>query len=219
ERGTRSTRVLAPISGTVLAVPVAIGDVIGDTNSYRDGTTLAVVADMGQLLFKGQVEEAHVGKLSLGMPAVVRIGALSGSATPGILSWISPRASVEAAGTTLTTNSSVATISPLTATSTGITRFEIWVALTTPPQEARAGYSATAELTLDRRSDVLLVEERALRFENGKVLAAVLSNDPQAPSSEHEVQVGISDGLKIELLSGLREGDQLLYPDDTEPPR
>lgn len=216
ERGTRSTRLLAPIDGTVLAMPVAIGDVIGDTNSYRDGTTVAVIADMTKLLFKGQTEEAHVGKLTLGMPARVRIGALSGSETPGVLSWISPRATVEAAGTTINTNSSnAAALSPLTATSTGITRFELWVTLTTPPPGARAGYSATAELTLDRRSNILVVEERTLKFENSKVLAAVV--DATGKVSEREVKVGISDGLKIEILSGLKEGERLRYPDEVVP--
>ena len=217
DRGTRSTRLLAPIDGTVLAMPVAIGDVIGDTNSYRDGTTVAVIADMNKLLFKGQIEEAHVGKLSLGMAARVRIGALSGSETPGVLTWISPRANVEAAGTTINTNSSnAAVISPLTATSSGITRFELWVTLTTPPPGTRAGYSATAELTLDRRSNILVVEERALRFENSKVLAAVV--DGNGKVSEREVEIGISDGLKIEIVSGLKEGERLRYPDEVVPP-
>ncbi|MDB4975033.1 MAG: efflux transporter, family, subunit [Myxococcaceae bacterium] len=213
ERGTRSTRVLSPITGTVLALPVAIGDVIGDTNSYRDGTTLAVVADMTQLLFKGQVEEAHVGKLWLGMPSVVRIGALAGTAAPGVLTWISPRATVEATGTTVSTQSSTTQIAPLTATSTGITRFELWVALTSPPEGARAGYSATAELTLERRSEVLVVEERALKFEDGKVLAAVAG--AHGETHEREIQVGASDGLKIEVVSGLKEGERLAYPDET----
>jgi HlyD family secretion protein len=220
ERGTRSTRVLSPITGTVLAVPVAIGDVIGDTNSYRDGTTLAVVADMSQLLFKGQIEEAHVGKLALGMPAAVRIGALEGTAAPGVLSWISPRATVEATGPAASTggNASTNTIAPLTATSTGITRFELWVTLTEPPRGARAGYSATAELSLDKRTNVLVVEERALRFEEGKALATVVtSRGGEEATESREVQVGISDGLKIEIMSGLKAGDRLVYPDESAP--
>lgn len=210
ERGTRSTRVIAPISGTVLAVPVAIGDVIGDTNPYRDGTTLAVVADMTDLLFKGQIDEAHVGKLQLDMPATVRIGALEDSAVAGTLLWIAPRATVEAATGPAPPSANASPVSPLNATSAGITRFELWVKLESPPAQARAGYSATAELTLDERKNVLLVEERALKFEGDKISCSVLGAAGQTES--RELTVGVSDGLKIEVLSGLKEGDRVVAP-------
>jgi HlyD family secretion protein len=208
ERGARSTRVVAPIAGTVLAVPVAIGDVIGDTNPYRDGTTIAVVADMTDLLFKGQIDEAHVGKLQIDMPATVRIGALEDSAVAGTLLWIAPRATVEAATGPAPVSATASSVSPLNATSSGITRFELWVKLLSPPARARAGYSATAELTLDERKHVLLVEERALRFEGNKTSCSVLTTTGQVES--RDLEVGVSDGLNIEVLSGVSEGDRVL---------
>ena len=211
ERGTRSTRVVAPIAGTVLAVPVAIGDVIGDTNPYRDGTTLAVVADMSDLLFKGQIEEAHVGKLRVGMPASVRIGALEDSLVQGTLIWIAPRATVEAAPGPGMAPPGASAVAPLGATSSGITRFELWVRLRAPPVNARAGYSATAELTLEERKQVLLLEEHALRFEGRKIWCSVLTASGQ--SERRELKVGVSDGLKIEVLAGLAEGDEVLLGD------
>jgi HlyD family secretion protein len=194
----------------VLAVPVAIGDVIGDTNPYRDGTTIAVVADMNDLLFKGQIDEAHVGKLQLGMPATVRIGALEDSAVPGTLRWIAPRATVEAAGP-VAPSATASPVTPLNATSAGITRFELWIKLESPPEHARAGYSATAELTLEERKHVLTIEERALRFEGNKTSCSVLTATGQTES--RDLEVGVSDGLEIEVLSGLSEGERVLVGD------
>lgn len=214
EPGTRSTRVVAPIAGTVLAIPVAIGDVIGDTNSYRDGTTLAVIADMDKLLFKGQLEEAHVGRLEVGMPALVRIGALEDVLAPGKLVWVAPRATVEAAPNAASATSAVSgsgpQLSPLGANSTGITRFELWVELDRAPAHARAGYSATAELTLAERKGALLIEERALRFAGNDVLADVLA--PDGSTRERKLQLGVSDGLRVEVVSGLSPGDRLALP-------
>jgi HlyD family secretion protein len=207
ERGMRSTRVLATIHGTVLAIPVAVGDVIGDTNSYRDGTTLAVIADMSRLLFKGQVEEAFVGKLQLGMPVQVRIGALEGGSVAGTLTWIAPRASVE-----LPSGMPQVTVAPLSASNSGITRYEVWIDLEQPPADVRAGYSAAAEFTLDARHGVITVEERALHFEGGKSFALLIDSAGQA--TRREVQVGLADGARIEVLSGLALGDRVRYPDE-----
>lgn len=215
EPGLRSTRIVAPIDGTVLAVPVATGDMIGDTNSYRDGTTIAVVADMNKLLFKGQLEEAHVGKLRVGMPAQVRIGALEGSVASGTLTWIAPRATIEASASGspapgASGSSAANTIAPLTSASTGITRFELWVELDQPPEGARAGYSATAEMTFDERKQATVIEERALRFAGGEVLADVLLSD--GSKQERKLQVGISDGMRMEVRSGLQPGERVALP-------
>ncbi len=211
--GMRSTRVVAPVDGTVLAVPVAIGDMIGESNSYRDGTTLAVVADMNKLLFKGQLEEAHVGKLRLGMPALVRIGALEDVVSPSKLTWIAPRATIEAvasASPSPSQSSNAQQLTPLTANSTGITRFELWIELEKAPPDARADYSATAELTLAERKDAVLIEERALRFSGDDVIANVLTHD--GGSAERKLTVGISDGLRIEVKAGLAPGDRVALP-------
>jgi len=192
----------------VLAMPVSVGDFVSDMNAYRDGTTIAVLADMSRLMFKGQIEEAYVGKLRMGMPATVRVGALPDLALEGTLSWVAPRATIEttsgAAGAGQGTSN---VITPLTASTQGITRFELWVELKDPPAAMRAGYTASAELTLERRVQVPVVEERALRFDRGKVFARV----KRGPSllEEQEVQVGVSDGIKIEIVSGLSAGDRI----------
>lgn len=193
----RSNRVLAPIDGTVLAVPVNVGDYVSETGSFRDGTTVAVVADMTDLLFKGQIEEAYVGQLRLSMPVSVRVGALPGASLQGTLQWISPRASVES----VTGAPPPPGVQALTASAAGVTRFELWASIARPPGEVRAGYSATAEVELARADHALLIEESAVRFADGK--AYVLP----CHGAEREVRVGVSDGVRIEVLDGLRDGE------------
>lgn len=210
--GARSTRVVATIDGTVLATPVAQGEFVGDMNAYRDGSTIAVIADMSRLLFKGQIEEAHVGKLKLGMPAEISVGALPGTRLAGKLSWVAPRATVEqsAGGGGAPQSSSAgsgAAVAPLTSSTSGITRFELWVELDKPPAEMRAGYTASAELTLERRENVPIIDERALRFEHGKVFARVYGDNGH--TEEREVTVGVSDGITIELVSGIAVGERV----------
>jgi HlyD family secretion protein len=193
----RSNRVLAPIDGTVLAVPVNVGDYVSETGSFRDGTTVAVLADMGDLLFKGQIEEAYVGQLRLGMPVSVRVGALPGESLAATLQWISPRATIEQANGVTPTG-----VQALTSSSSGVTRFELWARVARPVGEARAGYSASAEVELARAEHVLTLEEGALRFAHGKAYV-----QPCTGGGEREVRVGVSDGVRIEVVSGLREGE------------
>ncbi len=215
--GARSTRIVAPIDGTILAMPVALGDFVSETNSYRDGTTIAIIADMEKLLFKGQIEEAHVGHLSVGMPATLRIGALPDVTSRGKLVWISPRATVEAGVGASGGAGPSNVLTPLSASTAGITRFELWVEILDPPKEVRAGYSAAAELELARREKVLLVDEGALRFDKKKAFAKL--RNALGVESEKEVQVGISDGLRIEIVSGLNEGDKLVPAVPLEAPK
>jgi HlyD family secretion protein len=211
EAGARSTHVLTPVDGTVLAVPVAVGDFVSESSTYRDGTAIAILADMQALMFKGFVEEAHVGRLSVGMPARVRIGALGGSELPGTLRWIAPRASIEVQpGTAPVLPSGQPALTPLTASTAGSTRFELWIDVQAPEDApVRAGYTAAAELVLEHKQGVLNVPESALRFEGGKCYADVRSG---LASEERVVTLGISDGVRVEVLSGLKEGEKLVPP-------
>jgi len=212
----RSTRVTATVAGTVLATPVAVGDFVSDMNSYRDGTTIAVLADMSKLLFKGLIEEAHVGKLKLGMPAEVRVGALPDQVGKGTLSWIAPRASVEQSGAPVSASNTAASVAPLTASTTGITRFEVWVALHELQPGLRAGYTASAELVLDRSSNLPVVPESALRFDQGKAFARVWQTNGKP--RERALVLGVSDGVRVAIRSGLKVGERIApYPDDPSP--
>lgn len=193
----RSNRVLAPVDGTVLAVPVNVGDYVSETSGFRDGTTVAVVADMGDLLFKGQIEEAYVGQLRLGMPVAIRVGALPAESLRGALQWISPRATIEQAG-----GAAAGGVQALTASSAGVTRFELWAAVARPPGAVRAGYSASAEVELARVTQVPVIEESALRFDGAAAYAQPCGGGPERP-----VTVGVSDGVRIQVTGGLSPGD------------
>ncbi len=193
----RSNRVLSPVDGTVLAVPVNLGDYVSETSGFRDGTTVAVVADMTDLLFKGQIEEAYVGQLQLGMAVAIRVGALPAEPLRGTLRWISPRAIIEQVNGVTST-----AVQALTSSSAGVTRFELWAAVAQPPGAVRAGYSASAEVELARATGVPVIEESALRFEGAKAWAL-----PCGGGREREVRVGLSDGVRIQVTEGLRPGD------------
>ena len=108
-------------------------------------------------------------------------------------------------------------LTPLSSSTAGITRFELWVEILDPPKEVRAGYSASAELELARREKVLVVDEGALRFDKKKAFAKV--RNALGAESEKEVVVGISDGLRIEVVSGLNEGDKLVPSVPLEAPK
>lgn len=212
ESGARSTHVLAPVDGTVLAIPVAVGDFVTDSNSYRDGTAVAVIADIEALVFKGFVEEVHVGQLELGMAATVRVGALAGDGLPGKLSWIAPRADIEppAGGSVPTLPNGQPVLAPLTGSTSGNTRFELWIdVLAKQPERMRAGYTASAELLLAKHTHTLSVAESALRFEAGKALAELRT---ALGSETRTVTLGISDGVRVEVLAGLKEGERLIAP-------
>lgn len=210
----RATRVVASIGGTVLATPVAVGDFVSDMNAYRDGTTLAVLADMSKLVFKGQIEEAHVGRLRVGMPARVRVGAFPEQPANGSISWISPRANVEPGAGASSPATPNANIIPLTSSTLGITRFELWIELTQTPANVRPGYTASAELALERASNVVLISENVLRFDRGKAFARVVGK--RGTLEERALRLGVSDGVNVALLSGLAAGERVApYPDDT----
>lgn len=181
-----NTLVRSTIDGTVLEVPIKVGNSVIETNTFNEGTTLATVADMGDMIFQGRVDESEVGKLRTGMTLLLTIGALEGHRPEAVLEHIAPKG-VE---------------------KDGAIQFEIRAAL--KPQAdivLRANYSANADIVLDRRDDVLALDEGRLRFEDGKQLVEV----EVAPQrfERREVKTGLSDGIKIEIVSGLTERDHV----------
>lgn len=186
----------APAAGIVLARNVDPGDPVVPLTTYQEGTELATIADMGDLIFEGTVDEIDVGKLSVGVPARLDIGALPGVAVTGRLSRIAPQATEEE----------------------GARLFDVEIELD-PGQdvELRAGYSATANLIIREKEDVLVIPERLVLFEDGgaKTFVEVPGGTPEAEPQKIAVETGLSDGLQIEILSGLEEGDQVVQ----RPPR
>jgi len=186
ESGTVSSEIRSTVAGTLLEVPVKEGDSVTETNNFNDGTTIAAVADMTDMIFLGTVDESEVGRLQEGMALVISIGAIEDQTFDGELEFVSPKGIRD----------------------DGTVQFQIRAALS-DVGEIRAGYSANADVVLDRRDNVLTVDEGALIFEGDEITVLVKSGDQ---FEQRKIEVGLSDGLRIEVLSGLSEGDQLRLP-------
>ena len=188
-KGGVDSVIRAPASGTVLKRHVNPGDPVVPLTSYQAGTPLATLADMTTLMFKGTVDEIDVGKLHEGMPVRIKIGALPEAKVTGRLTRIAPKAS-EKEGTTLFDVE--ATIDK----ADGIT--------------LRAGYSANADVIIQEKAGVLLVPERLVSFDKEKASVEVPGATPEAAPVKREIKTGLSDGLKIEVVAGLTEGEQVV---------
>jgi HlyD family secretion protein len=188
-----STRVESTIDGTVLAVPVKEGSSVINANSFNPGTTIALVADMSDMIFKGRVDESEVAKLRVGMPVEIVIGAMEDQKLSGKLEQIAPKSQVK----------------------DGTTEFEIEAAVRVPAGVVvRAGYSANANIVLDRRDKVLTIDEGLLSFEKDGGQGHRFVEVQTAPQhfERRTVKLGLSDGLHVEVLSGVGPNDVLRKP-------
>lgn len=192
-----NTLVRSTISGIILDIPVKVGNSVILSNTFNDGTTIASVADMSNLIFRGNIDETEVGRLSVGMPMQITIGALQDLNFSAALEYISPKAA---------------------ATTGGANQFEIKAAVAMPTDASggqgpliRSGYSATAQIVLQGAPHVLAIPEAAIEF-SGDSTFVYVANDPQADQPVYErrlVQTGISDGIYIEIRSGLKEDETI----------
>ena len=183
-----STLIRSTITGLILDIPVKVGNSVIQANTMNDGTTVATVANMNDLIFDGNIDETEVGALSEGTPMHIRIGALQGFGTEAALEYISPKA-VE---------------------SNGANQFEIKAAVkVTGDHKIRSGYSANAEIVLERAEQVLSVPESALEFDGDDTYVY------RKNGSDFEripVKTGLSDGVNIEITEGLKQGEIVRGP-------
>lgn len=183
---TTNTLIRSTIGGMVLDVPVEEGDFVIETNTFNDGTTIATVADMNEMVFEGRVEESEVGKLKTGMELVLTVGAVVDEKYHAELEYIAPRGIKDQ----------------------GSVQFEIRAKVRlTGTHFIRAGYSANADIILEKKANVLAVNESVLIFEDGKTYVEI-ETDPDS-YEKRLIQTGLSDGLKIEVVSGLTEKDKI----------
>lgn len=181
--GGSSTLVRSTITGLILDIPVKVGNSVIQANTMNDGTTVATVADMSDLIFNGSIDETEVGSLVEGMPMRITIGALPDYSSEAVLEYISPKATE----------------------SNGASQFQIKAAIVpSDTHTIRAGYSANAEIVLQEAKGVLSVPESALEF-NGDSVFVYLMSSPQV-FERIPVKTGMSDGINIHVLSGLTEG-------------
>lgn len=185
--GTASnTLIRSTIDGMVLSVPVEMGYSVIESNNFNAGTTIVTIADMGEMIFRGKVDESEVGKIREGMNLILKIGAIESGDFSATLEHISPKGKEE----------------------NGAIQFEIRAAVSLDKNHfIRAGYSATADIVLDRRDQVLAVQESLLIFDNDSTFVEV---EMQAQVFERRpVKTGLSDGINIEILEGLEAETKL----------
>jgi len=185
---TSNTLVRSTVSGTILDVPVKVGNSVIQSNNFNDGTTVASVANLSDMLFVGKIDETEVGKLSVGMPMEITIGAVQDRKIPASLEYVSPKG-VEESGAIL---------------------FEMKAAMVLPTDVfIRAGYSANADIILDKRTDVLTIPESAVEFSGDSAFVYLVKNEKPQEFDRHHVKIGLSDGINIEVTEGLKENDKI----------
>ena len=183
---TTNTLIRSTIEGMVLDVPVEEGNSVIESNTFNAGTTIAIVADMGEMVFEGKVDETEVGKIKTGMKLLLTIGAIEETKFNAYLEYISPKGIEES----------------------GAIQFEIKAAVELKQDYfVRAGYSANADIVLARKDSVLAMEESLLLFENDSVFVEV-ETSPQL-YEKRLIEVGLSDGILIEIISGVSQEEKI----------
>ncbi len=176
-----NTLVRSTVTGVVLEVPVKVGSSVIQANTFNDGTTIAKVADMTDLIFKGKVDETEVDLLKEGMNVRISVGAVANSDYPAVIEKIAPMASDE----------------------NGANTFEVKAALSeAESSNLRAGYSANASVILEKVDSVLAVSESIVEYEADKAYVYILTDSvPKQQFKRKEIKVGISNGLVVEVKS------------------
>ena len=204
-----STLIRSTITGLILDIPVKVGNSVILSNTFNDGTTIATVANMGDLIFRGNIDETEVGSLVAGMPMQITIGAMQNLTFDATLEYISPKA-VE---------------------SNGANQFELKAAVRQrqmterkkAPQpigeggisaaQIRSGYSANANIVLAEVKHALTIPESAIEFSEGKTFVYVIKGEGKKKEYERRsVKTGLSDGIRIEILSGITKNDLVRGP-------
>lgn len=183
-----NTLVRSTINGTILNVPVKVGNSVIQSNNFNDGTTIATVANMSDMLFVGKLDETEVGRVKTGMLMDISIGALQDTKLTATLEYISPKGVEES----------------------GAIMFEMKAAVKVPTDVfVRAGYSANAEIVLSKVENVLTIPENCVEFSGDTASVYVLKTKEPQTFEKKIVKTGMSDGMKIEIKSGLKAKDKI----------
>lgn len=187
-----STLIRSTISGLILDVPVKVGNTVVLSNTFNDGTTIATVANMNDLIFRGNIDETEVGRLVEGMPMKITVGALQDLRFDAVLEYVSPKA-VE---------------------NNGANQFEVKAAVTAVRDgKIRSGYSANAEIVLAKAEGVLSVPESAIEFSGDSTFVYVVGGTGEQKTYRRtQVVTGLSDGVNIEIKSGITTKDKVRGP-------
>lgn len=183
-----STLIRSTITGLILDVPVKVGNSVIQANTMNDGTTIATVANMNDLIFRGNIDETEVGRVHEGMPVKITLGALQDMEFGAKLEYISPKGVEQ----------------------NGANQFEIKATVVVPDTvTVRAGYSANAEIVLQRAADVLCVPEGTIEFSGDTAFVYVVKDTVNWDFDRREIKTGMSDGIKMEVKNGVSLEDKL----------
>ncbi|MEL6696362.1 MAG: efflux RND transporter periplasmic adaptor subunit [Bacteroidota bacterium] len=188
-----NTNVRSTITGMILTVPVEVGNSVIEANTFNDGTTIATVANMDQMIFEGKVDESDVGKIRTGMDLILRIGAIEDETFLATLERISPKGVEE----------------------NGAIKFEIVAALQKPDSNQsfiRANYSANADIVLEQKDSVLAISESLLQFQNDSPFVEVETSEQQF--EKRQIKTGLSDGIFVEVVEGIQLQDNIKNPQE-----
>lgn len=186
--GAANTNIYAQMTGTILEIPVKEGDQVIQSNNFNAGTTIASIADMNKMIFEGKVDESEVGKLINGSEIEVSIGAIEGKKFPAKLTFIAPKGTEEA----------------------GAVQFKIKAdVLLDDSYFIRAGYSANADIVLEKKENVLAIKEALLRFDSKTEEPYVEVKKADGTFEKRTLKLGTSDGVNVQILKGLKMEDQI----------
>ncbi len=194
-----NTNIRATVSGTILEIPVKEGDQVIQSNNFNDGTTIATIADLGKMIFEGKVDEGEVGKLKVGTPLKITLGALEDVELDAKLKFIAPKGIEE----------------------TGAVQFKIEGDVEVSDDIfIRAGYSANASIVLEKKEDILVIPEALLQFDKSTskpYVEIAVGSEAEQKFERRDIEIGISDGVNVEILSGLTKDDMVKQWNKTEP--
>ena len=192
---TANTNIRATVSGTVLEMPIKEGDQVVESNTFNNGTTIAIIADLSKMIFEGKVDEAEVGKLKIGMPLTINLGAIQDKEFEARLKFIAPKGNEEQ----------------------GAVQFKIEGDVYLDKDFfIRAGYSANASLVLERKDSILAIPEALLQFDKKTEEPYVEVQIKDQEFERKDIETGISDGINVEILSGITIKDNIKVWNKTE---
>jgi HlyD family secretion protein len=213
-----STLIRSTISGVILDIPVKVGNSVINSNTFNDGTTIATVANMQDLIFRGNIDETEVGQLFEGMPMKLTIGALQNLTVDAQLEYISPKATQSNGAKQFEIKAAVQ-LASLTHKQSGQSTVISYANEHT--QKIRAGFSANAEIVLKEVSQVMSVPESAIEFEGDSTFVYLVKEEGDKKTYERQhVETGLSDGVNIEIKKGISGKEKVRGPqiitDDNE---
>ena len=193
---TANTNIRATLSGTILEIPVEVGDQVIAANNFNAGTSVAIIADLSQMIFEGKVDEAEVGNLTNGMKIIVSMAAIPDKEFDAKLKFVAPKGTEEG----------------------GAVQFKIEAELTLDDDTfVRAGYSANGALVVNSKTDIMVIPEAVLQFDRRTQEPYVEIEISDQNFERRELETGLSDGIKVEVLSGVEMTDNIKIWNKTEP--